>query len=276
MAKFSMSVIKEGAKVVSRFASKHSPTIFVIFGVACMTGAVVKTIVEAPKAKEELDILDDVENVPHKVYFKEKTKIIVTHYWPTTVMVIGGAGMIFWGHKISLGRTAAALAAYQMSKDDLKRLEEKIVEMDGPKHLEKAKDEINKDRVMNTNLEEDAIIHTGKGNTLFIDSITGQPFRSSFDAIDRAVNALNAEIHSDPELTASLNSWLDLIGARYSKVGDKLGWRFDKMGQNVEVKYRCVNNPNEEVVHVIEYNVVPIWDFDIYESSDGHMRYGEW
>ena len=274
--KINFSAIKEGAKVISKFASKHSPTIYVAVGVGLMAAAVVKTIVEAPKAKEELDILENVENVPHKKYFQEKARIIASHYWPTTVMTLGGAAMIFWGHKVSLGRTAAALAAYQISKDDLKRLENKIVEMDGEKHLEKAKDEINRDRVMSTNFTEEDIIHTGKGNNLFVDSITGQPLRSSFEAIHRAENALNAEIHSDPELTASLNTWLNLIGARDSKVGDKLGWRFDKMGQNVEIKFRCVDRPNEEVYHVLEYNVSPIWDFDIYESSDGRMRYGEW
>lgn len=278
--KISMSAIKEGAKIVGKFASKHSPTIYVAVGVGLMVGAVVKTIVEAPKAKEELDDLEETVNFESDIevnsYVKEKVMIVVRHYWPTTVMTIGGAAMIFWGHKVSLGRTAAALAAYQMSKDDLKRLENKIVEMDGEKHLEKAKDEINHERVMSTDFGDENVIRTGKGDILFMDAITGQKFRSSFDAIDRAVNALNAEIHSDPELTASLNTWLDLIGCDDSKVGDKLGWRFDKMGQNVEIKYRCVNKPNEEVVHVIEYTCGPIWDYDIYESSDRHSGYGDW
>lgn len=274
--KINFLAIKEGAKAISKLAAKHSPTICVSVGVGLMIGAVIKTIVEAPKAKEEIDILDNVENVPHKVYFKEKTKIIVAHYWPTTAMTLGGAAMIFWGHKISLGRTAAALAAYQMSKDDLKRLEEKIKEVDGEKHLEKVKDEINRDRVMSTDFGDQNVIRTGKGDILFMDSITGQKFRSSFDAVDRAINALNAEIHSDPELTAPLNSWLDLLGCEYSKMGDKLGWRFGKTGQNVDIKYRCVNKPNEEVVHVIEYNIGPIWDFDIYESADRHSGYGDW
>ena len=268
--KFNIKMLTEGAKAVTKFAAKHSPTICIVIGTALMGGAVIKTVVEAPKAKEEIDILDGIENFPHQKYFQEKARIIVKHYWPTTAMTLGGAALIFCGHKISLGRTAAALAAYQMSKDDLKRLEDKIVEMDGEKHLEKAKDEINRDRVMSTDFGDENVIRTGKGDILFMDAITGQKFRSNFDAIDRAVNALNAEIHSDPELTASLNTWLDLIGCDDSKVGDKLGWRFDKTGQNVEVKYRCVNKPNEEVVHVIEYTVGPIWDYDIYESADRH------
>lgn len=272
---FNMTTLKTGLKVVQSYISKNSPTICIALGTALMAGGTVKAIVESPKAKEKLDILEDDDELSHREYLKEKAQVILYHYWATAGMTLGGAALIFWGHKISLGRTAAALAAYQMSKDDLKKLEDKIVELDGEKHLEKAKDEIARDRVLNDSQDDEKVKHIGDGDILFIDGITGQKFRSSFDKIDRAVNALNAEIHSDPELTASLNTWLDLIGCENSKVGDKLGWRFSRQGQNVDIKYRCVRKPNEEVSHVIEYNIKPLWDFDIIESSDRNADY-EW
>lgn len=269
--KLNFGMVKTGAQMTMRFLSKHSPTICVAIGTGLMAGTIVKTVVEAPKAKEEIEILDSAENVPPKKYLQEKARIIFYHYWLVAGMTLGGAALIFWGHKVSLGRTAAALAAYQMSKDDLKKLEDKIVEMDGEKHLEKAKDEIARERVFSN---ESEIIQTGKGDILFMDSITGQRFRSNFDAIDRAINNLNAEIHNDSELTASLNTWLDLIGCKNSEIGEKLGWRFNVTGQNVNTKYRCVKDDDTgEVTHLIEYNVEPIWDFDIIESSDRHNGY---
>lgn len=268
--KLNLNMVRDGVKVVTKFIAKNSPTICVAIGTGLMAGAVVKTVVEAPKAKEEIDILDETEDVSPKKYLQEKARIIFYHYWLVAGMSLGGAAFIFWGHKISLGRTAAALAAYQMSKDDLKKLEDKIIDMDGEKHLEKAKDEIARDRVRNC---DNDIIHTGKGEILFMDSITGQRFRSNFDAIDRAINNLNAEIHNDSELTASLNTWLDLIGCKSSEIGDKLGWRFNVTGQNVDAKYRCVKDDDTgEVTHLIEYNVEPIWDFDMVESSDWDWR----
>lgn len=268
---FNLSTIKSGFKVVTRFAAKYSPTICIAVGVGMMAGGTVKAIVEVPKAKEEIDILENDDELSHKEYLRSKARIILYHYWATAGMTLGGAALIFWGHKISLGRTAAALAAYQMSKDDLKKLEDKIIEMDGEKHLEKAKDEIAKDRIRAST--DNDILLTGKGDILFMDSITGQKFRSNFDAIDRAVNALNAEIHSDPELTASLNTWLDLLGCKDSKIGEKLGWRFNATGMNVDTKYRCVkDDASGEVTHLIEYNVEPIWDFDMIESSDWNWR----
>lgn len=274
--KISLKAIGEGAKIIEKTIAKNSPTILTIIGVGMMIGGVVVTIIEAPKAKEDLNDLeedDSFRDISHKEYISRKARIILYHYWKTVLLTTGGAGVIFWGHKISLGRTAAALAAYQMSKDDLKKLEEKIIETDGEKHLEKMKDDICRDEVKATDFAEEKIIRTGKGDVLFIDSITGQKFYSNFDAIDRAVNSLNADIHSDPELTTSLNNWLSYLGCETTNIGDKLGWRFTKQGQNVDVKYRCVKRDTGEVVHVIEYTVVPIWDFDIIESSDRYSGY---
>ena len=267
--------ITSGFKIIQKVAAKHAPTIYICVGVGLMGAAVIKTIIEAPKAKEEITDLDETihyaeDKLSVKTYVRKKTRIIVSHYWPIALMTTGGAVLIFWGHKISLGRTAAALAAYQMSKDDLRRLESKISEMDGEKHLEKAKDEIAKDKIAQVYREP---IYTGKGNIRFVDSVTGQVFYSNFDVIERAVNALNARIHSDSELTASLNTWLDLIGCENSDIGDKLGWRFTKLGDNVEVRYKCVKDPDTmEVTHYIDYNIDPIWDFDSYNSSDEDNR----
>lgn len=267
----SIKIIKHGVKAVAETVVKHSPTICIGIGVGCLVGAIVKTIVEAPKAKDEIIELDDNPELTHKDYIKRKLIVIGKHYWLITVMSVGGIILIFCGHKISLGRTAAALAMYQMSKDDLKKLEDKIIDMDGEKHLEKAKDEIARDRIRAAS--DNDILLTGKGDILFMDSITGQKFRSNFDAIDRAVNALNAEMHNDDLLAVSLNTWLDLLGCKDSKIGDKLGWKFNKTGMNVNTKYRCIKDDDTgEVTHLIEYNVEPIWDFDMVESSDWNWR----
>lgn len=275
--KINTKMFSDGLKVMTKFISKNGPTIAVVAGVGMMIGAVVETIIEAPKAKEELaDLEEDTklceQPVSTKEYIGKQIKIVAKHYWPTVFMTASGVVLIFWGHKNSLGRTAAALAAYQMTKDDLKKLEDKIIEMDGEKHLEKAKDEIAKDRIA-ANMSEP--IMTGKGNIKFVDCITGQVFYSSFDAIERAVNALNAKLLSSIDNSESLNTWLDLIGCRTSDIGDKLGWNYSAQGDSVSVKYRCVKDPDTlEVTHYICYNIEPIWDFDCADSSDWNARYG--
>ena len=106
-----------------------------------------------------------------------------------------------------------------------------------------------------------------------MDSITGQKFRSSFEAIDRAVNAINADIHSDYDQTASLNTWLGYLGCKMCDIGDKLGWRFTRQGENVSVSYRVVDKQNEETYHIIDYDVSPLWDYDLIESSDRRSNY---
>ena len=260
-----LSKIKKGFQIVSKVASQHSPTILTVIGVGLMIGGVVVTIIEAPKAKEELDILEEDDELSHKEYLKEKAHIIALHYWKTASITLGGAGLIFWGHKISLGRTAAALAAYSISEDKLKKLEDKIIEMDGEKHLQKAKDEINKERILNTPpTNEERIIHTGKGELLFMDSITGQKFRSSYEAVRRAINSLNADMLSSIDMTVSLNAWLGYLGCDSVDIGEKLGWRFEKVGDNIGIDFTVVDKPNEEVYNLIVYDVTPIWDYNVY------------
>ena len=259
------SKIKNGMRIISKFASQHSPTILTVIGVGLMIGGVVVTIVEAPKAKEDLDILEMDEELSHKEYVKEKARVIAKYYWKTATMTLGGAGIIFWGHKISLGRTAAALAAYGISEDKLRKLEDKIIEMDGEKHLQKVKDEINKEKILNTPpLAEEKVIHTGKGDILFMDSITGQKFRSSYEAVRRAINTLNADMLSNIDMTVSLNTWLGYLGCDSVDIGEKLGWRFEKIGDNIGVDFAVVDKPNEEIYNLITYDVTPIWDYNVY------------
>lgn len=292
--KISMSAIKEGAKIVGKFASKHSPTIYVAVGVGLMVGAVVKTIVEAPKAKEELDDLETVEDVPHNEYFKEKARIVVRHYWPTTVMTFGGAALIFWGHKVSLGRTAAALAAYQMSKDDLKRIENKIVEMDGEKHLEKVKDEVNKDKAFSTAFNNDLVINTGHGTHLFYDPIGRDYFLSDFEFIKQAQEDANVTLAENAKTdkygrriknsVMTYDEWREYLGlppidgkvddrkvAKAGAFGKDLGW----FNRKVKIKFTSMLLSNGEHCEVMGYTDYggPEWHFNLsdeyYSDYDG-------
>ncbi len=289
--KLNMKVITEGAKVVTKFAAKHSPTICVIFGTALMAGAVVKTIVEAPKAKEELDDLDETvhyeDNIPVKKYIREKTTIIARHYWPTAAMTFGGAAMIFWGHKVSLGRTAAALAAYQMSKDDLKRLENKIVEMDGEKHLEKVKDEINKDKALSTAFNNDLVINTGHGTHLFYDPIGRDYFLSDFEFIRQAQEDANVDLAESAKTdkygrrtknsVMTYDQWREYLGlppidgtadgirvAKAGAFGNDLGW----FNRKVRIKFTSMLLSNGEHCEVMGYTDYggPDWYFNLSDE----------
>lgn len=276
--KFNLKAIGEFGKTVLKFAEKHSPTIFTVVGVGLMIGATVKAIVEAPEAKDEIDELEDAE-VSHQEYNKTKFKIIAKHYWPVVLMSVGGAGMIFWGHKVSLGRTAAAIAAYQMSKDDLKKLEEKITEVDGEKHLDQLKHDILKDEVGAGPAEGAMVYNTGHGMTLFYDPIGKRFFHSDIEHIRKMTAKLNFELAEQMKYgkcsVASLNDWCDMIGLERldgaingrkigPNVGKDLGWR----NRLIDLKFDSMLLPNDTHCTVVGFTESggPKWDLDISDD----------
>ena len=272
-------------KNVLQIAKHHSPTIFTIAGVALMGAAIVTTISTAPKAQDEIDILNKDEEVSHKEYNKAKARIIVRHYWPIAAMGFGGAGMIFWGHKISLGRTASAIAAYQMSKDNLKKLEDKIIDMDGEKHLKLAKEDILKDEVGEGPKNKEPIFHTGHGTDLCYDAIGKRFFYSDIEHIRQMTGKLNFDLAEQMKYgnysVASFNDWCDWIGLEpldgriqngsnrmrsvAPNIGKDLGWR----NRLVELEFTSMLLPNDEHCLVVGFTEdgAPKWDLDI---SDDH------
>lgn len=282
------SKIKNGMRIISKFASQHSPTILTVIGVGLMIGGVAITIVEAPKAKSDLDILEEDDELTHKEYVKEKARVIAQHYWKTATMTLGGAGIIFWGHKISLGRTAAALAAYQMSKDDLEKLKDKIVETDGEKHLNKLEEAITKDEVKRNPFNSATVINTGHGNTLFYDPIGRDYFLSDLEFIRQMRDEANLDMaktqRSCRKASLSYDGWREYIGLPAldgivdgKKLGPAIGKDLGWLNRNIELKITCTMLPDDTVCHIMGFTKYggPEWYANIgdedraeYEGDD--------
>ena len=284
--KLNIKTITKGAKILAQTVSKHSPTILTVVGVCCMIGAVAVTSVEAPKAKEDLNDLeedDSFRDISHKEYIARKVRIILYHYWKTAALTVGGTGIIFWGHKISLGRTAAALAAYQMSKDDLKKLEEKIIETDGEKHLDKLKEEVTKDEIKRVPFNSATVINTGHGNTLFYDPIGRDYFLSDMEFIRQMRDEVNLStsklLGKNKKSAISYDIWRDYIGLPPLDgivdgrqigfaIGKNLGW----INRNIELKITCAMLQDDTVCHILGYtaNGAPKWceNIDDYYWDD--------
>ena len=263
-----IKMIRHGAGIAFRYCKKNAPTFLAIFGVGLMACATGKAIAETPEAKYQLDSIEDDDELTHKDYLKAKARIIFYHYWSTAAMMIGGAAFIFWGHHITLGQTAAAIAAYNMKSDELLQLEKKITDVDGTRHLEKIKDEILKDTVNSGPESESDIYDTGKGKMLCYEVISGRYFWSDVEKIRRAANDLNEEINSRgryDETEVSLNEWYDYIGLERTALGNKLGW----LNSHVELKLTSILNKDNVPCLAIGYRTPPTWEFDQPISDRG-------
>ena len=258
---------KNALKHGTKFIVKNSPTILTIFGVGMMGGATVKAILETPAAAEELAELEEDTELTHKEYLQKKLRVIFYHYWMTAALALGGAGMIFWGHHITLGQTAAAIAAYNMKSDELQKLEKKIADTDGQKHLDKLHEELVKDRIVDGPNGE--VYDTGKGKMLCYEVISGRYFYSDVEKIRKACNDMNAWMNESlqfgEEMDVSLNEWYDYLGLERTKIGNKLGWH----NHNIELNFTSVLTVDNEPCLAIGYKNAPTWDFDMPISERG-------
>lgn len=256
---------KNALKHGTKFIMKNSPTILTILGVGMMGGATVKAIMETPAAAEELAKLEEDTELSHKEYLKKKARVIFYHYWMTAALAFGGAGMIFWGHHVTLGQTAAAIAAYNMKAEELQKLEKKIADTDGEKRLDKLREEILKDQIQDDVdvLDDAEIVDTGRGKMLCYEVISGRYFYSDIEKIRKSLNDMNDWINDSrqygEETDVSLNEWYDYLGLERTKVGNKLGWH----NKLVNLVFTSVLTRKDIPCLAIGYKEAPVWEFDM-------------
>ena len=259
---FNVNAVKFAVRRGAKYVVKHSPTILTILGVGMMGGATVNAIIEAPKAHDELAALDEENDISPKTYLKRKIQIIVYHYWSTLFLGLGGAGLIFWGHHVTIGQTAAAVAAYNLKSDELAKLEQKIVDQDGNKRIEEMRDEILKEKVCTDNISEKDILDTGKGKMLCYEVISGRYFYSDIEKIRKACNDMNDWINESrqygEDIEVSLNEWYDYLGLERTKIGNKLGWS----NKVVNLKFTSLLTPDNVPCLCVGYREAPVWEFD--------------
>lgn len=283
MIPLNMQAIKTGFQISSKALIKAAPTIGVIFGTGLMVGATVKTGLEAPKLKDELDELEIQTDISHKEYLKKKTRILLYHLgWPA-VMTIGGLLMIFSGYKIKCTQAAIAAAALASKTEEAEKLEKKIIEKYGPKEYEKMKDEMVKDEVKAHPIDYATVINTGHGNMLCWDPIVHDYYWSDLDYIRKMAEQANKEMTKTRwgmhKSAMNYNTWreyLDLPACNYHSCMDKpagnvdIGKDYGWFNSYIELKITAILLPDDSVVHVIGFTIsgAPRYRLNL-EDEDG-------
>lgn len=282
--------ILDGAKVVGKWAVKHAPQLLTIAGVGAMAGATVHAVVESPKAKEELDAIENDPELTHKEYISAKAKTIFKHYWPTALLTIGGAGMIFGGHHINVKRLGVATALLSTRTEELKKLEQKVLEHDGEKTLEKYKDEITNEEVKREAKKQgitdlSTVYNTGKGTTLCFDPIGKRFFLSDLEFIrqmrDEMNNDISEQMQKMKEAVMSLNDWygyieLPPLNGRVNghkmgpDIGKDLGWR----NRTMQLRFTSGMLENDQTYVVVGFtdNGAPKIDPNICDDYGSHYE----
>ena len=261
-------------KVTKRFLGKHSPEILTGIGLVGMGTSVVLAVKATPKALELIDQEREsrkvketlyADNQPYVTYVKpeltafETVKTAWKPYVPAAVSFALSASCIIGASAVNAKRNAAIATAYALTERTLVHYRDKVVETLGEKKEREIRQQINQDEINNKPISNSQVIITPKGNTLFMDAISGRYFKSDLDHIRKAINELNRDMTRHNYV--SLSEFYNKIGLDHTKNSDRLGWNLDD--ELVDVNYDTCLAEDEPCI-VIDFVVPPKYDFDMF------------
>lgn len=236
---------------------------------AAKAGIKANQILKEQKEKvQELELNPDMTDETLAEEKKEITVATVKKMAPVVIPPVVIAGATIWsavsGYKTATKQLAAITAAYNLSEKALNEYTEKAKELIGDKKAQNIQDEANiatmKDAYDKTGKGQ--IIDTGKGTVLFFDKVTGQFFRSSWNAIEKAVNRVNSDWlanYFDNEDEAPYSALLEELGLPYnSTAAEVFCFKKDKQTNRKEIKLRhsvgsVVYEDTQESATVIDF-----------------------
>ena len=228
--------IKRNFKMVCKKVEKRSPEILTGLGIAGMCTAVVVGIKVTPKALQLIE--------------EEKKERKVEELKPVEVV------KVTWKQYLPV----ALYSAYKISETAYSELKDKTKEVVSEKKVKEIKQKIAEDKVKDiaSDDKKTQIIVNGDSDTWFIDAMSNQPFKSSKNELDAAVNRLNKAMMS--EMYISLSQFYDEIGLPHTGVSDDIGWRVDKDDIEIDLSEAAVIDGKAYIV--VDFMARPTYGFD--------------
>ena len=167
--------------------------------------------------------------------------------------------------KVENKQNAALAAACTLSETALRTYQDKVLETIGPEKEQKIREAVTLDKMAKT--PEPAVIPHAKGINLDAseaygktikcwESLSGRPFWSTQNAIEKAINGANKQLLSDSCLTE--NDLFDYLGIEHNHNGDLLGWDTDNT-LNIETFYSSKLDEDGMPCLVLDYRTPPKW-----------------
>ena len=258
-------MIKNLFDKVLNFTKEHNPELLVGLGVVGMMSSTVLAVKATPKA---LDIMEDKKADMGVTYLTRKEIAQATWklYAPSIGVGLASAACIILGTSKSIKRNTALATVYALSESTLREYQSKAKEMLGEEKAAELDREVAKSRVrkreVTTIVESEGseyIHHTGNGDTLVYDSLSGRYFRSSMNSIESAVNSINKSLLNDYIMT--LNEFYNELGVPTIGAGSLIGWKSDK--ELLEVSFESDVDQHGTPYLVLSYRnrPIPVYDY---------------
>lgn len=253
-------------KDVKGVLSRRSPEILTGIGIAGMVTSTILAVRATPKALNLIDEYEEFElDNERSATVTEKIKVAWKPYIPSVVTGVASAACLIGASKVNLKRNAALATAYKLSETALTEYKEKVIETIGDKKERLIRDKIAEEKIKNNKIKNTEVYHTGQGDTLFLEPLSGRYFKSNIDKIRRVETELNAAMLEDPyNGGASLNDFYQAIGLSTTDLGDILGWSIDKGRVKIEFSAQIIENDDGEEIPciVLDYKIPPKYEYD--------------
>lgn len=260
------------SRSTKKYLVKHSPEIFTGIGIAGMFSSIVLAVKATPKAIElikkeknerfiekfgcSLTALCDENDI--KLSKLDIIKIAWKPYIPVLTTALISSVLIIEGNRINSKRNAALMTAYALSERTLLSYRDKVIETVGEKKEKEIRDKISQDEIKNKPLNNSQVIITQKGETLFLDTISGRYFKSDIEKIKRIVNELNRKMNYENYI--SLNDFYYELGLDTIINGADMGWNIST--GLIDLYFSACLTENEEPCIVINYMTSPKYGYD--------------
>lgn len=235
---------------------KIKPAILIGVGLTGLITTAVMAYKYAPKVNLVLaDAEKDAEENNEKFGLPQKTKVVVKTLWPVfAIGLLSGLTIIYGGyseHK-NVIRTTAALAR---SEKYLSDYQESVLAEVGEETARNVRQRMADKRREEAPFDGQPIFYNGNPDKqLFFDNASGRYFVSDMNAVDAAINEVNARL-LDSDFV-SWNDWFDELDIPHIDLGDKLGWDYHFDGKLIVHKYAKITDDGKSCI-VLDYEVFP-------------------
>lgn len=261
------NMVKRAEKAVG----KRSPEILTGLGIAGMISSTVYVAVKAtPKAIKLIEAEEDKKG--ELLTKKEVVAVAWKPFVPAALITVASAACIVGAHTVSTRRHAALYSAYKLSETALSEYKDKVEEIVGGEKVKEIKQKIAEDKVKNTIKDNDStsehkstVVVANDGDAWFMDPFSKEPFRSSINKIDAAINRLNKRMFD--EMFVSLSDLYDELDLEHTATSDYIGWCIDD--GLIESDYSDAVVKNGHAYIVMDFLHRPEFDYDDHSKLYG-------
>lgn len=245
------------------FVKEYSPELLISAGVVGMATSTVLAVKATPKA---LDKIEDKKAELGVTYLTRKETIDAAwkEYIPSVGLSVASAACIILGTSKNVKRNTALATVYALSENTLREYRSKTKEIVGEEKAREIDSEVNKAVVRTRqkpiiiqNNDSEYVTHTGEGDTLIYDTFSGRYFRSSANAVERAVNQINKKIFNDYLMT--VNDFYNELNIPTIGAGNLIGWKSDKEMMEISFDSDVDKNGNPYLILTYTNRPVPLY-----------------